>query len=210
MVGMAMAASGQPWELPSWQQLCDRGTNLVLCLGFATTPASTAFATLASSALVEACMLHIGQSVFSPQTGSFGRLRTQARHWVREVLETGRPVSTVLGHGAGSALATAVADAIAEAGRTPPAVVLFDATTATGAELTDAADSPAHLAYLLLAAQGNLGTRTGSPLFLSSRDHDPHHERNISLDVGRAELLDDPEVVKLVADLLGGEQSWSN
>jgi len=183
MARMAMAAGGQPLALPSWHQLCDRGPDLVLCLDFP--KLSTGFATLASSSFVDACILHIRQSVLGQRLGSGDRLDTRARHWAREVLETGRVVSAVLGHRAGSALATAVADAIAEAGRTPPAVVLFDATTVTG-------------------------TRTGTPLFLSSRDHEPDHERSISLDVERDELLNDPEVIKLVADLLKAEQSWSS
>jgi hypothetical protein len=184
MVRMAMVARGQPVDLPSWQQLCDQGSDLVLCLDFATTPASAGFATLASSSLVEARILHIRQSVFGQWNGTVDRLDTVARHWAREVLETGHPVSAVLGYRAACALATAVADAIAEAGESPPTVVLFDATTATR-------------------------TRTGTPLYLSSRNHELDHERNISLDVDGGELLTDPEVIKVVADLLKGAQSWS-
>ncbi|WP_133904430.1 hypothetical protein [Actinophytocola oryzae] len=170
---MAMVPSGQPVVSRSWRQLCDRGSDLVLCLDFATTPASTAFAALASSSLVEARILHIGQSGPGPQDT-----------WVREVVDTGDPVSAVLGHGEACALATAVADAIAVAGGSPPTVVLFDAAAVTP-------------------------MRTGTPLYLSSRDHRLDHERNISLDVDSRELLTDPEVVKVVADLLKGARSWS-
>jgi hypothetical protein len=183
MARMAMVAGEQPLDLPSWQQLCDRGPDLVLCLDFP--KLSAGFATLASSSLVDARILHIRQSALGQRLASVDRLDTRARHWAREVLDTGRRVSAVLGHRAGSALATAVADAIAEAGRTPPAVVLFDATTVTG-------------------------TRTGTPLFLSSRDHELAHERSISLDVDGGALLNDPEVIMLVADLLKAEQSWAS
>lgn len=211
MARMAMTASGQPAELPGWQQLCDRGPDLVLCLDFATTPDSAGFTTLASSSLIGTRILHIRQSVFRQWNGTVDRLDAWARHRAREVLDTGRLVSAVLGYREGSTLATAVADAIAEAQR-PPTVVLFDATTVIGARaaLAAAAESPAHLAYLLLARQGALDTRTRTPLFLSSRDHELDHERNISLDVDRGELLTDPEVIKVVADLLTGAQSWSS
>lgn len=185
MVRMATTTGRQLLDLPSWQQLQDRGPDLVLCFDFPKLPGSTGFATLTS--LVDACTLHIRQSAFG-QLGGIDRIDTLARHWAHEVLETGRLVSAVLGHREGSALATAVADAIAEAGQPPPAVVLFDATTVTGA---------------------SLDMRTGTPLFLSSRDHELDRERSISLDVDRGELLTDPEVVKLVADLLKAEQSWS-
>jgi hypothetical protein len=182
---MATVARGQPVELPSWQQLCDHGSDLVLCIDFVTTPASAGFATLGSSSLVEARILHIRQSAFAQRPGIADRLDTRARHWAREVLETGHRVTAVLGYRAGCAPATTVADAITEAGESPPVVVLFDAMTVTS-------------------------TRTGTPLFLSSRDHELDHERNISLDVDRGELLTDPEVIKLVADLAKGAQSWSN
>jgi hypothetical protein len=68
----------------------------------------------------------------------------------------------------------------------------------------------AYLAYLLLAGQGRLDMSAGTPLFLSSRDHDLPVDgaRNVSLDVGRAELLRDAEVMKLVAGLLRGEHPW--
>jgi hypothetical protein len=160
-------------ELTCWQQLSDWGPDLILCLDSADEPAP--FAALATSALVDSCFLHIGQS------GS-GEEPLDIERWVREVLDTGRPVRAVLGHGAGAALATSVADAIAAAVPAPPAVLLFDATAVTGS----------------------------TPLFLSSRDHElpAEHPRNISLDVDRAGLLRDPEVIKLVADLLNGEHSW--
>jgi hypothetical protein len=69
-----------------------------------------------------------------------------------------------------------------------------------------------YLVYLLLASQGGLDMRTGTPLFVSSTDHEPvqaaEHARTVSLDVERAELLRDAETTKLVADVLRGEFSW--
>jgi hypothetical protein len=166
--------------LASWQQLCDRGPDLVLCMDF--TSDQDGFATLAASTLVDFCFLHIGQA---PP----GRPDARTRQWAREVLETGRPVRAVLGYRAASALATCVADAITATGPDPPAVVLFDAMPVAG---------------------GRLDMRTATPLFLSSRDHElpVANVRNIALDVGRDELLHDAEVIKLVADLLRAEQSW--
>jgi hypothetical protein len=76
------------------------------------------------------------------------------------------------------------------------------------AELTDA--FTAYLDYLLLAGQGGFGMRTTTPLFLTSAGQEPPVEgaRTITLDVGRDDLLRDPEVHKLVADLLRGEHPW--
>lgn len=69
-----------------------------------------------------------------------------------------------------------------------------------------------YLTYLLLASQGRLDMRTGTPLFVSSMDHElehaVEHARTVSLDVDRAELLRDAETTKLVADVLRGEFSW--
>jgi hypothetical protein len=69
-----------------------------------------------------------------------------------------------------------------------------------------------YLTYLLLASQGRLDTRTGTPLFVSSKDHHLEeavaHAKTVSLDVDRAELLRDAETNKLVADVLRGEFSW--
>jgi hypothetical protein len=69
-----------------------------------------------------------------------------------------------------------------------------------------------YLTYLLLACQGRLDLRTGTPLFVSSMDHElapvVEHARTVSLDVERAELLRDAETTKLVADVLRGEFSW--
>lgn len=69
-----------------------------------------------------------------------------------------------------------------------------------------------YLTYLLLASQGRLDLRTGTPLFVSSVDHElaqaAEHARTVSLDVDRAELLRDAETTKLVADVLRGEFSW--
>lgn len=69
-----------------------------------------------------------------------------------------------------------------------------------------------YLTYLLLASQGRLDMRTGTPLFVSSMDHELDQAvaraRTVSLDVGRADLLRDAETTKLVADVLRGEFSW--
>ncbi|TDV49711.1 hypothetical protein [Actinophytocola oryzae] len=67
-----------------------------------------------------------------------------------------------------------------------------------------------YLTYLQLANQGRLDTHTGTPLFVSSKDHELDHAdaTTVSLDVDRAELLRDAETNKLVADVLRGEFSW--
>ncbi|WP_158839822.1 hypothetical protein [Saccharothrix deserti] len=64
--------------------------------------------------------------------------------------------------------------------------------------------------YLLLAGEGRFDTRTGTPLFLSSKDHEPPVDgaRNVALDVGHADMLRDAEVHELVAELLMGEHPW--
>lgn len=67
----------------------------------------------------------------------------------------------------------------------------------------------AYMTYLLLAAQGGLDLRVGTPLFLSSRDHqlpvDP--ASGMSFGVGHERLLGDADVLKFVADVLAGDQS---
>ena len=75
-------------------------------------------------------------------------------------------------------------------------------------ELTDG--FTAYLDYLLLAGEGGLDMRTTTPLFLNSADHEPPAEsaRTITLDIGHDDLLRDPEVHKLVTDLLTGEHPW--
>ncbi len=68
----------------------------------------------------------------------------------------------------------------------------------------------AYLDYLLLAAEGGFDMRTTTPLFLWSPGHEPLVEgaRNITLESGHADLLRDPQVHKLVTDLLTGEHAW--
>jgi hypothetical protein len=75
-------------------------------------------------------------------------------------------------------------------------------------ELTDG--FTAYLDYLLLAGEGGLDMRTTTPLFLASADQEPPPEgaRTITLDIGHDDLLRDPEVHKLVTDLLTGEHPW--
>jgi hypothetical protein len=262
-------------ELTKWQELCDRGPDLVLCLDFPGGRAAAGFAELAAATPVELCFLHIGQSY----SGAAPRLDAQAGEWVREVLGTGRLVRAVFGYCAGAALATRVADAICAAAPVqPPAVVLFDAVAVTGATLCDqfvssvesssahlaagelddarhwsdellraypddlprvaaglsdrydrlmagvadrlslgeffhnelTAGFTAYMAYLLLAGQGGLGLRAGTPLFVSSKDHELSADptSSVSFDVGREQLLRDTDVSKLVAGLLRGEHVW--
>jgi hypothetical protein len=116
-------------ELTSWRQLSDRGRDLVLCLDFPGGRAAAGFGELAAGLPTDACFLHIGQ------TGD-GTLATCAERWVAELRDTGRPVRAVLGYCAGGALATYVADVIADSGP-PPMVLLFDAVTTSGGSLAD-------------------------------------------------------------------------
>jgi hypothetical protein len=66
----------------------------------------------------------------------------------------------------------------------------------------------AYMAYLLLAAQGGLDLRVGTPMFLSSRGHEPplDPERSMSFGVDRERLLCDADVLKVVTGVLRGEQ----
>jgi hypothetical protein len=65
----------------------------------------------------------------------------------------------------------------------------------------------AYLDYLLLASEGGFDMRTTTPLFVCSAGYEPPAEnaRTIALDIGHDDLLRDPEVHKLVTDLLTGE-----
>jgi hypothetical protein len=262
-------------ELTAWRELCDRGSDLVLCLDFPGGRAAAGFAELAAGAAADVCFLHIGQL----DPGAVPRLDAHVDEWVGEALGTGRQVRAVLGYCAGAALATRVADALsATAPAVPPAVVLFDAVAVAGDTLRDqfvsaVEASSAHLAtgelddarrwseelvgthsddlpraaaglaerydhlmagvadrlslgeffrreltdgfaaymsYLLLAAQGGLDLRVGTPVFLSSQDHEPlvDSASGMSFDVGRERLLRDTEVLTLVDGLLRGEQVW--
>jgi hypothetical protein len=67
-----------------------------------------------------------------------------------------------------------------------------------------------YLDYLLLAGQGGFDMRTTTPLFLFSAGHESPVEgaRTIMLDISHADLLRDPKVHELVADLLTGEHPW--
>jgi hypothetical protein len=64
-----------------------------------------------------------------------------------------------------------------------------------------------YLDYLLLAGEGGLDTRTTTPLFVCAAGGEPPVEgaRTIALDIAHDDLLRDPGVHKLVADLLTGE-----
>ena len=75
-------------------------------------------------------------------------------------------------------------------------------------ELTSA--FTAYMDYLLLASEGGFDMRTTTPLFLTSADHEPPVEGacTLALDFGHDDLLREPEVHKLVADLIRGEISW--
>jgi hypothetical protein len=67
-----------------------------------------------------------------------------------------------------------------------------------------------YLDYLLLASEGGFDMRTTTPLFLNSAGHEPPvaGARTITLDIDHTDLLRDPEVHKLVADLLTGKHPW--
>jgi hypothetical protein len=68
----------------------------------------------------------------------------------------------------------------------------------------------AYLDYLLLASEGGFGTGTAAPLFVCSDGYEPPVEgaRVIAFDTGHDDLLRDPKVHELVADLLTGEHPW--
>jgi hypothetical protein len=68
----------------------------------------------------------------------------------------------------------------------------------------------AYLDYLLLAGEGGLDMPAMTPLFVCSAGYQPPVEgaRAITLDIDHADLLRDPEVHKLVTDLLTGEHPW--
>jgi hypothetical protein len=68
----------------------------------------------------------------------------------------------------------------------------------------------AYLDYLLLTSEGGFDMRTTTPLYLTSAGYEPPvvGARTIALEVGHDDLLRDPEVHKLVADLLRGEHPW--
>lgn len=68
----------------------------------------------------------------------------------------------------------------------------------------------AYLDYLLLAGEGGFDMRTTAPLFLNSAGREPpvQDARTITLDIDHADLLRDPGVHKLVADLLTGKHPW--
>jgi len=64
-----------------------------------------------------------------------------------------------------------------------------------------------YMDYLLLAGEGGLDTRTTTPVFVCAAGGEPPVEgaRTIALDIAHDDLLRDPGVHKLVADLLTGE-----
>jgi len=126
-------------KLTNWQQLSDRGHDLILCLDFPGGRAAAGFAELAAGVPADASFLHIRQ-------GGAGPLAACVNRWVAECTATGRAVRAVLGFCAGAALATRVADAVA-ATTPPPVVVLFDAMCPTGdsvaSQFTSALESSA-------------------------------------------------------------------
>jgi hypothetical protein len=64
--------------------------------------------------------------------------------------------------------------------------------------------------YLLLAGEGGFDTRAASLLFATSVGLEPPVEgaRTLALDIGHDDLLRDPKVHELVADLIRGETPW--
>ena len=68
----------------------------------------------------------------------------------------------------------------------------------------------AYVEFLLLAGQGTFDTRSGTPLFVSSKDREPPADdaAHLSLDVDHTDLLREAVVHDLVAELLRGERAW--
>jgi hypothetical protein len=67
----------------------------------------------------------------------------------------------------------------------------------------------AYLNYRLLTAEGGFDMRSTTPLFLCSADHEQVPDvPTTTLEVNHVDLLRDPEVHKLVTDLLTGERPW--
>jgi hypothetical protein len=232
------------------------------------------FVDLARKAPIDASFFHIGRMPTGSDTAL--PLAAHAERWAGEVRRAGRPLRGVLGYCAGAGLATAITDALADAGTTPPPVLLFDAVTVTGSTLCDqfmaavessaehltadeiddarrlaedltarseqddlpraagllvdryhrlmtrlaetlrlgpfldelVGDFAAYMSYLLIAGGGTLDLRCGTPLFLSSKDHELDFEpvSHMPFRTSRSDLLRDAEVAKVVADLLGGEK----
>lgn len=67
----------------------------------------------------------------------------------------------------------------------------------------------AYLDYLLLAGEGGFDLRATTPLFVTSIDVEPPvaGARTLALDVGHDDLLREPKVHELVADIIRGERS---
>jgi hypothetical protein len=244
-------------------------------LDFAGGRTEAGFADLAAKAPIEASFFHIGRMPADP--GAVVPLATSAGRWAAEVRRTARPVRGVLGFCAGAALATALADALVEAGTERAPVLLFDAITVTGTTLCDefmaavepstrhltadevdearrlsedllarhgreclpttaaqlvdryrqlmtrlatrlrfgpflldelVGDFAAYMSYLLIASGGTLDLRDGTPVFLSSKDHEPDFEPVLHLpfQTSRHDLLRDADVAKAVADVLDREE----
>jgi hypothetical protein len=256
--------------LVSWRQLCDRGEDLVLCVDFAGGRAGAGFADLVRKLPTEARFLHIGQTPAGPD--AVAPLATCAGRWAGEVLGAGRRLRGVLGFCAGAPVATAIADALVDAGTEPPPVLLFDAVTVSGTtlcdqflaamessaqhltvdEVDDARKLPAdlltrygqddlpsiaaqlvdryrrlmtqlapklrigtfldelvggftaYMSYLVVASGGTLDLRDGTPVFLSSKDHELDFEpvSHLPFQTTGGDLLRDDDVAKAVADLL--------
>jgi hypothetical protein len=68
----------------------------------------------------------------------------------------------------------------------------------------------AYMDYLMLASEGGFDMCTTTPVFLCSTDFEPPVEgaRAIALDTVHDDMLREPLVHKLVADLLTGEHPW--
>jgi thioesterase domain-containing protein len=68
----------------------------------------------------------------------------------------------------------------------------------------------AYFDYLLLAGEGGFDLPAATAMFVTSNGLEPPLEstRTIALDVGHDELLREPKVHQLVADLIRGEMPW--
>jgi len=68
----------------------------------------------------------------------------------------------------------------------------------------------AYFDYLLLAGEGGFDARATAPVFVTSAGLEPPvpDAPTIALDFGHDDLLREPKVHQLVAELIRGERSW--
>jgi hypothetical protein len=143
-------------------------------------------------------------------TGSFmGALESSARHLTADELTDARDLSEQLAAAYQDDLPRIAAAVTDRYDRLMRAVA--DRLSLPGFLLKQLTGGfTAYLDYLLLAGEGGFDMRATTPLFLNSADHEPPVEdaRTITLDISHDDLLREPEVHKLVADLLTGKHPW--